>query len=789
LETGRKYKILSLLLAVSIFAGTLFYNNNISNSTVKADTLQTQDEEVNSADNESGEDADEETVQEDTTVPPQNPGQAEGTANHKDNRPMIVQNPNGVIDDHELIAQNGKLEMYFKEDTLSIIIRDKKTGAVMYSTVSDPDPANNNEWQNFMRSGVVVEYLQGTNVVVYRADLLSNNPKKSVEFNSNGFTAKVEHPELKIEFEFSVALTEDGFTAEIPQDKLKDTDERYKIAGFYVYPFLGYSKLAEREGYMLIPDGQGALIHLKDNNGKFKQPFSEMVYGSNAGIDDPFVLSLFNGHQPVKDPEKVLAPVYGMVHTDSGFGYLAIIEEGDFNARIEAYPSGAVTPYNWISSRFIYRQFYNQFTSKNSGTRVVRQPVRNNFNIKIRYKFVSEDEANYTGLAKKFRQYLLENEVVMQRDSDFKVRVDFLGGERENWLMFKKLVPMTTTRNVDFIINNFKEQGVNNILSIYKGWQKGGIYGGLPTNGYNVEKGLGGRKGLNKLMEEMKNSGVSFYIAQDTLRINPSENKNASFNIIKKFNLRDYEEEVFGKVYRAFNFLLPNKTAEIMRSNKASYSKNNVENIMISGITNNVFSYSYKGSIKDRFSTKTVYEDAISDYYDEFNLLLEQPFSYLWKYTEAIIDMPIESSNYVFTDEEIPFLSIALKGILPMYSKYVNFHANQREAFLKLVEQGVYPSFLNTYEDPSKLLYTNSSGIFSSRYDRYTETIETYYKELLAVNSKLKNAVIEEHKRVDEVAIVKYSNGVTIYVNYNENPVTVDGITIGAKSYKVDDAI
>ena len=34
------------------------------------------------------------------------------------------------------------------------------------------------------------------------------------------------------------------------------------------------------------------------------------------------------------DPEQILAPVYGMVHTTDGMGYLAVIENGEEEASI-----------------------------------------------------------------------------------------------------------------------------------------------------------------------------------------------------------------------------------------------------------------------------------------------------------------------------------------------------------------------------------------------------------------------------------------------------------------------
>ena len=121
-----------------------------------------------------------------------------------------------------------------------------------------------------------------------------------------------------------------------------------------------------------------------------------------------------------------------------------------------------------------------------------------------------------------------------------------------------------------------------------------------------------------------------------------------------------------------------------------------------------------------------------------------------------------------------------------MYSDYVNFEADKTEFFLKMVESGVYPSFYLTYESSSALIYTNSSNLYSTQFDIYKDTVIEYDKELREVASKVEGSHILKHEKVEEDVIrVTYDNGVVIYVNYSENTVVCDGVTIAALSYKV----
>lgn len=691
-----------------------------------------------------------------------------------------------MLEDHQLVAANGQYELYLKPQTLSVLIKDVTTGAVMRSTSPTADSKDGNAaWQSFIQSAVVLDYIKGTNLVPIRVDMIAGKPQIDVAAIENGFKATVSYPDISIGYDLIVTLTDKGFQVEIPESSIVESSEEFKVGDIYVYPFLGYSQPALHKGYMFVPDGSGALIYLEDNNKRFKQPYSEMVFGSDVGINEAYVVSLFNGLQTVKPQEKIQAPIFGMVHTDAQFGFLGIIEKGYTEAWIEAYPNGAITPYDWISSKFVYRQVFNQSTSQTTGTMVVRQEERNHFDVQIAYQFVSGEDADYTGLAKLYRTYLVEKGVLTQQTTNFKVRLDFLGADQENWLMFKKTIPMTTTEQVKTIMTELSQAGVTDMMAVYKGWQKGGIYGGLPISTFKVEKKLGGNKAMKTLLTQMKDLNVSLFLEQDALRINPEVHKTAMRVSIKGYNKRLIVEEVYKKVYDLFNYLLPEETAKNLVASAKSYVKNKVENIMVSGISNTLFSYLSDNKTYDRADTEKTYVDAISQMSGQLNVVLDKPFSNLWQYTDAMMNMPVDTSKYIFTDEEIPFFAIVLKGYMPLYSGYVNFQADQKAFFLKLVEQGVSPSFLLTYENPVKLIDTNSSEIYSSQYSFYKQMIMDYNQELKAINDLTAGAIIEDYTRERNVSIVTYSNGVKVWVNFNDKEMSVDGQTIEPLSYKV----
>ncbi len=694
----------------------------------------------------------------------------------------IVKEEAAAIKGHELVAENDALALYLYEPTLSLIVRDKETGAIMESTVSESDGTLNATWEGFIKSGICFDILNDVNEE--RTDLTSAQADIQVTKNADGFSAAVNLTKYRISFTVNVALQEDGFTVEIPADSISEEQEKVSIGNIFLYPFLGYTYGGEREGYMLVPDGNGALIYLEDNDGRFSSPLTLKVWGDNAGVDESYVLSLFwEEYQTVNDSEPVLAPVFGMVHTDSQMAVLGIIEEGAEDARIAAYPNGAVTNYNWIAPRFTLRRIYKQLMSKEGTSAVqLQEAKRAGCDLKVRYVFTRGEEADYAGLAVKYREYLLQ-ELTAKEDA-FRIRLDFLGTDRENGMIFKKPVVMTTTDNIRDIYADLKGEGVTDIFSVYKGWQDGGIWS-VPISKYKADSKIGGTSDLTRLVKESREAGIALYLYQDALRANP-DTVNTTFNVIKKLDESVYQENTYKEIYESFRFQTPDQAVKKLEASLESYGKKGVDALALTGVTNHLFSYNYNGKQYNRTENLNLFSQALESAARNFHLAMEQPLSCYWGLTDCIVGMPVSTSSYIFTDEEVPFLSIALKGVIPMYADYTNFEANKSEYFLQLVETGIYPSFYLTWEDPVDLLYTNSSDLYTSRYGVYRNEIIDYYSQLKALSDETAGAVIvDREKTADNVAVVTYSNGVKIYVNYNVQSVTCDGIALDGMSYKL----
>ncbi len=690
------------------------------------------------------------------------------------------------LNDHRLIAENGNYALYLNEDYLSVIVLDKATGAYMESAVSYDDGRNNEIWMGAMRSALVLNLIYSS-VDTQQADLINDDVTKDITYTENGFSAKVYWKKYKLGMTLEVTLNEDGITARIPDESIVEDSSDYYIGSIAMYPYLGHTYLDSKEGYMFIPDGNGALIYLDDKEGRFNSGYTGVIYGTDTGFVDSEVVRLWwDKYEMVNDANKILAPVFGMAHTSEGIAYLAVVEEGDRRATIEAAPNGVSIDYNRIFARFTERRLYNQPTSNNgtSGSFKMVEADRSHSDLQVRYLFLNGEAANYCGMANAYRDYLLDSGSLTELEDEYRTRLDFLGTEREAWIVGTSSIVMTTVDDVREIYEDLSGENITNLLSVYKGWQKGGLYN-VPITQYKADSDIGGTGELTKLLEEADAKGIKMYLYNDALRINPEE-QNATFNVVKKINKRKLEEETYKDVYEKFMWLTPARTDALLTRFVDSYTKKGVNNLAIGGISDTLYSYNYSGTFYTRHQCAQSYIDTLNKVDEETDLVLEQPFAYLWNHTESFLDMPLYTSSYIFEDESVPFLSIVLKGVMPVYSEYVNFEANKQEFFLKLVETGTCPSFYITKESSSDLIYTNSSDIYSSEYDVYRDTIIAYSEELKAVHEKTAGAHIVGHEiRENGVTVVTYDNGVKIYLNYSGETQSADGHTLEGMTYEV----
>ena len=149
----------------------------------------------------------------------------------------------------------------------------------------------------------------------------------------------------------------------------------------------------------------------------------------------------------------------------------------------------------------------------------------------------------------------------------------------------------------------------------------------------------------------------------------------------------------------------------------------------------------------------------------------------------------MSNTQYVYETDSIPFLQMVLRDSVDCYAPYSNQGFYSDASILKMIEYGVYPSFMVMEADNFSLNDTPLENCFSLNFEDWEERIHDVYGKVNGALSYVKGAAITEHSvEAEGVYCTVYDNGVRIFVNYDmEDYVTEEGITVPAGSYVVEE--
>ena len=675
-----------------------------------------------------------------------------------------------------IVVENDQLMLTIDDQSLVFTVTDKATGAVLNSNVDTSKSKLGSQWVGFMESTLVIDVTSGTATAATRVDPVTAGATTAVTPVENGLDVVVDFTEQGQRITLQIRLEGDSLSMTVPADGIEEYGET-SIAGLYLAPCLGATYLAETEGYILIPEASGAIINFSDGKNSDNTPFNKRIYGTNIGVDNILNTEL---NRPA---EQITLPVYGLTHTAEGIGYLAVVEAGDATAEILAYPAGVITDYNWVSSRFTMREEYIMQTTRTEGLRS-RESKANMRDLTVRFYFLTGEEATYAGMARRYRSLLEERGQLKQTDVAYRPRIDFLGAEAEKFLLWDTLVPMTTIDQVSSIVDAYLAEGLTPPLAIYRGWMGGGLSKNYGSGNISLESALGSEKDLMALQNKINAAGGQLLLEIDPVQANTGRLYNMRLDIVRTIGQTVKEIWTGKDLYPTFYYLTPSRTAEILRSYQERY-QGSFSGISVMTLPNTLYSYYSAGKTYSREATEAQYSAALAQL-DGMTVALENPIAPYFGNMDIYLDLRLEGTAYSFISAEVPFLPLVLSGDVPYYSTWTNFDANQQKLMLKLVEYGAYPSFIVTGEDVQKLTETNSNDMYRAKWDVMQETVLTMDAGLNALHAKLAGSRMVDHQvPAEDVAVVTWSNGVRIVVNYTAKDYVFEGQTVPARSYLV----
>lgn len=699
---------------------------------------------------------------------------------------------NVLTGEKKQVAQNDDFELYVNPDNGEFEIASKNTGEIFTSNPvgREDDEIARDIWRTNLASQMIVDYSNIGGTIYSQVNSFVGSFRKEglrVYENENGFITVYEFPDEQFAIPLEISLTEYGLRARIILEDVYGDGKRNFITAISLLPFMGAAS-QEDTGYMFVPDGSGALIY--HNNDKFSAgSFMGEIHGPDAS---------YKPVQSFANRKNAYLPVFGTKIEERAL--FSIITEGESLGRINSHVSGGRTSFNFVYPSFTMRARDSFFITDRSGRDrenfvLDRRPIQLE-NIDVRYYFLEGETADYMGMVNTYRDYLMNEAGVEERDNQTgALYLDLYAAVRKTvprlGIPVTSEIPLTTYSQAADIVNHFREYGVDEFVLRLRSAQSQDV-SKKPARRFTLNSTLGRRNEFESLAEEVGDGRL--YLAMDPINIKS--------DIWFVRTLRNTTKTVMGLPAHQLNYdlasgfrdqsdrwylLSPEVAVDYfesyisgaLRSEYTSY-------IAVEEIGNKLYS-NYGDNWFDVEKTKSYWVEALGNADNEgAKLMMEGANSYVLAFADRVSGIPAATSSYGLIDEEIPFVQLVLNGIIEYGSEHINLSSNPQRSFLKAIESDSCLSYSFIAEDPVVLRDTELSRLYGSLYEGWSEVVAYQYKRYYEMKEKTMFSRITDHEILGSgVVRVTYENGYGVIINYNSDSVTVDGISIGPMDFKV----
>lgn len=701
-------------------------------------------------------------------------GVPSGAAAGAESAPVSVETgPDGSV-----TARSRSLELRVDAGSGRIQVTDLRSGTV-WSSAPDLPPGVRvgSLWQAHMQAGFILEYAEPDRQPRGTLNTARYKPRRYVSALPDGAMVEFDvlnpQGEREFAFAFEMRLGDDYLDLRIPFASLYERPDGLKLVSISPLPFLGAATDGE-EGYVFFPDGPGAISRFRRDRASYQSNFREWVYQSGP--------EYHHG-----GAGQVRLPVFGIKRGPDS-AYVGFITEGDTDAQIEFSPSGYVLPLYRVAPVLYFRQRFTVALRRDAFVdKVDAEPIPGDRS--VRYVFLHGDDADYSGMARAYRRYLLETGRLRRAVSaGFAGYLDlnlFMGIEKP-LVVGREFVPMTTFRQARLILEDLRRRGVERVEVTLMGWTSRG-YMGAPPARFPVEAGLGGEAGLRDLVAYAREHGMGVWLYDQFLWVAAgARGYSARADVVRRASreLAGFSRALspVPGLGREQEYYLLNPFAALR------IARRDVPGMAALGVTGvldeNVGALLHLDYNPARPMARREFAQALTQLagvYRQHGLKVgtQKGNAFILGSVDRLQDVPMEGSRLLFGDETVPFYQMVVHGYVPYSGDFFeagNLRADPARQRLRAIEFGALPRYVITYEDTSKLADTWFFQLYSSRYADWADAIVDEYGELVGRLGYLQGVPMYSHRRVDEgVYEVRYEDGTRIVVNYRQAPYTLEG--------------
>lgn len=686
---------------------------------------------------------------------------------------------------YQSVANGENIQLFADMKTGDFAVLEKNSNRIWYSGQHEVlDAENPISSLNFGRiktelvSMLAINYVQVSTIASTAVPLYQNSYAYCV--NEGGVTAKTINNGYRADYYFAdldatvpveITLKGDTLKAEILGDQLK-MGKDYRIISISLLPgFLAGDE--RREGYLFVPSGSGGLINFATARGE-NATYSEMVYGDDVAIE-----------QEEYEGEKIdiSVPVYGIKSGETAVS--AVITAGDSSARITAEADSLSSSFTRVFSEYITSIIDSTtlFESNYENQRIIYGAENRDkyIDYSVEYTFLFGNEADYSGMAKVYRDYLN----LSPRAEKPSLRVTLYGAAEKKasflGIPYNKTVSLTSFSQAQQIAEELKEK-VEDVSLIYKGWSNSGINNKKSASKVSPVRVLGGASGLKKLDKFLKNEQIDAYLDVDLMLIKKSGNGFSLYSDVCKsiFNTRtpiyDYMRSVYVPVNNRdpYYLLTPDNVKKAADKFLKGYKYDT--GISFAGLSNSLYSDFKNG--KEREDCMKTSQKVLEKAQKNSKIALSAPNAYALKYADSVYDIPMSHDGNLLFDKSVPFLQMVLHGS-------VSYSASNSASILDCIEYGADPAYYGIYIDANELFETDYNWLFGTTYDNWKDEAVEAFKEYKAVYSQLYDKKIVSHSSENGISKTVFEDSTVVLVNRTESSAEVNGVSVEPNGFAV----
>lgn len=685
----------------------------------------------------------------------------------------VTENPFASLHGYEYRATYEGYAFYDRDTDASFRIVEISTGYLWASSVdydyfldpnsslADPDDLGLNLfWQNKLRSPFFLSYYQNLNL---REEHAFENTRSRLTMTRRtfsdgvGFDVEVNLFLSKINFSFSVIFNADGLHIDLPFASIEELGD-LKLSSISLYPLLGATKRLRTPGYVVIPDGVGALIRYTDDANV--GVYTKRYFGDDEG------LNAYALDQPL------FANMYGVVHGHQQHAMLAIIDQGSAHAIFNHFGSQVFLDFNFSYVSFNYRTTYRQFLNQAKTSSVnLLQPEATPIDLGLHYQFLKGSQADYVGLANRFADWRFANEAHAVNLSAVPLHVDVLGLETKPGLFNRQNVVMTNVSELIGIVDDLRTNVTNQLMLNYLGWQQGG-YSYTAPEYQQMDASLGNLSDWHAYQASVDDDDTVLHFAGDPYQGYLRGRGYQNSDIIQTIGL----EFLLHQDYYLLNAGAGQRLMGDLRTT--------LSNLDIQGVSLETIGHRLSSDFSPLAQSKQAMMHAVQQALTVSDAIY-RPMSYAWK-GQYLLDLPMYSSEQARLTDTVPLIPYMIHKHRIGFGRAGNFFSNTTNELLRMIDYGLYPAFFVSEASAYQLLDTPSEHIFTSRYQDWQPEIKRQYDFIAeALVDVLGQRIVAREVLDLGVVAVTYESGTTIYINYGGNPFQQGSLVVEPMNYVV----